>query len=73
MSTKREKLYHCVFSSASGEYRHHVSAWTPDSAGEIFREVLARSGIQGPGVLRVSDLRGSLAREEEVSSPALDA
>jgi len=73
MSTKREKHYHCVFTSASGEYAHRVSAWTPEAAGEIFREALARSGIQGPGVIRVSDLRGSLAREESVPSTALDA
>jgi hypothetical protein len=70
MSTKRERLYRCVFSSAAGEHAHHVSAWTPDAASEIFREALARAGIQGPGVLRVTDLRGAVAREEQVRSPA---
>jgi hypothetical protein len=70
MSTKREKHYECIFSSASGDYSHRVSAWTPEAAGEIFREALARAGVQGPGVIRVSDLRGTVAREERVSAPS---
>jgi hypothetical protein len=73
MSTKREKQYQCVFSSGAGEFSYRVSAWTPEAAGELFREALARAGIQGPGRIRVSDLRGTLAREENLAPPSMHA
>jgi hypothetical protein len=73
MSTKREKQYQCAYSSGSGEFSCRVTAWTPQAAGEIFREALVRAGVKQPGMVRVTDLRGAVTFQSHGEPPALSA
>jgi hypothetical protein len=61
MRGKRERIFDCAFSSATGESRIVVRAWTPTEAAQALEQALVRAGMLVPGEITVRDARGRLA------------
>ncbi|HXJ79016.1 MAG TPA: hypothetical protein VMS64_10075 [Candidatus Methylomirabilis sp.] len=63
MSTKRERLYECVFRSGDLQQIAYVTAWTAEVAEQEFRESLVLGGVFAPGKIFVRDCIGKVAIE----------
>jgi len=63
MSTKRERLFQCVFRAGDLLRTAYVGAWTPEAAEAEFREALLLDGVLERGVILVRDSRGYVAVE----------
>jgi hypothetical protein len=61
MRGKRERIFDCSFTSAAGDSRIVVRAWTPVEAAQTLEEALSRAGLLTPGEITVRDARGRVA------------
>ena len=55
MSTAREKLYLCTFTSGSRRISTRLRAWDEEQAALAFREELQEQGVTARGVITVQD------------------
>jgi len=66
MSTAREKLYLCTFTSRSRRLSSRVRAWDERQAEQVFREELEDAGITERGAVAVLDPSRPLLRGLEL-------
>ena len=71
MRHKRERIFDCAYTSAAGDSRIVVRAWTPVEAAQTLEAGLLRAGLLAPGEITVRDARGRVAlRLSAVGRPA---
>lgn len=70
MSTAREKLYLCTFTSRSRKVSARVTAWDERQAAQVFREELEEAGITERGSIAVLDPSRPMLRRLELQADA---
>jgi hypothetical protein len=67
MTSQRELLYRCTFSSTHRTSVAHVAAWDAREAIQLFSAELADDGVGERGTIEVESLEGTLSEQRRAA------